>query len=243
MTLIYGHRGALGEAPESTIPGFRHAVDIGLQAVEFDVQITADYHLVVIHDSTVDRTTNGFGPVSSYSLENIQKLDAMDTFPEWPERCYVPTLDEVLDVTGVLATLLVEIKRDTPERLDFVVPATISAIRNRGLADQVNISSFDPYALEVAQRLAPDIPLTMNGAWREPGLYDRAISAGCTQVDFDFQQTGQDHIDWARAHGMSVIGWPCHTETDFAAIQHYEVDSYGSDYPSLILELLSTQGK
>jgi glycerophosphoryl diester phosphodiesterase len=237
--LIYGHRGAQGEAPESTIAGFRHAIDIGLQAVEFDVQLTADQRLVVIHDRTVDRTTNGSGPVSSFTLEKIRKLDARAQFPDWPDRCQVPTLDEVLNVVGVLPSLLVEIKRDTPERLDFVVPALLCHIRERDLADRVSISSFDPYALELVQRFAPDIPRTMNGAWREPGLGDRAVAAGCTQVDFDYQQTGSGHVEWARANGMSIVGWPCNNATDLETLLGFGVDAVGSDHPTLIQELLT----
>ena len=110
--LIYGHRGAQGEAPEGTIPGFRHALALGLDAVEFDVQLTADHQLVVIHDATVDRTTDGHGPVSSFSLEHLQQLDARAQFPDWPEPCRVPTLAETLEVGGGMSHLLVEIKRD-----------------------------------------------------------------------------------------------------------------------------------
>jgi glycerophosphoryl diester phosphodiesterase len=236
---IYGHRGAQGEAPESTIPGFRHAIAIGLDAVEFDVQLTADHRLVVFHDRTVDRTTNGFGPVSSYSLETLRKLDARAQFPDWPEPCHIPTLDEVLDVTGELPHLLVEIKRDAPPRLDYVVPATISLVRQRGLAGQVTLSSFDPYALELAQRFGPDIPRMMNGAWRAPGLRECAIATGCAHVDFDSTQTGAEHIAWARAHGLSIIGWPGNTATDLAVLREYGVDAIGSDHPSLMQRLLA----
>jgi len=235
---IYGHRGAQGEAPESTIQGFLHAIAIGLDAVEFDVQLTADHRLVVIHDVTVDRTTNGHGPVSGYTLEKIRHLNASARFPGWQEPCRVPTLDEVLDVAGELPHLLVEIKRDSPARLDFIVPATISLVRRKGLACRVNISSFDPYALELAQRFGPDIPRTMNGAWREPGLYARALATGCSQVDFDYKQTGAAHVAWAREHGLAIIGWPANTAADLAALTSHGVDAIGSDYPSRIQALL-----
>lgn len=242
--LIYGHRGAKGEAPENTLPGFRHAIAMGLAAVEFDVQLTADLELVVIHDATLDRTTNGRGPVASRTLADIQALDARAQFSDWPERCWVPTLSEVLDVVGALPalppslaplrSLLVEIKRDTPERLKIVVAGAIALINKYGLEHAVHISSFDPLALDIAKRIAPDIPRTMNGAWRAEGLRDRAIAAGCSQVDFDYTKTGQEHVNWARANGMSIVGWPCNTMDDLEALSAFGLDAVGSDYPGLI---------
>ena len=237
--MVYGHRGAAFEAPESTIPGFRHAVAIGLQAVEFDVQMTADGHLVVIHDATVDRTTNGAGPVAVHTLADIQALDARAQFPDWPEPCHVPTLGEVFDVVGGIRALLVEIKRDTDERLDLVVPAVCRMIRERGLAGRVTISSFAPYALDVVRDAAPEIPRVINGAWREPGTRERAVAAGCSGTDFDYHHVGQEHVDWARAHGMWVIGWPCNTAGDLAIQLGFGVDAIGSDCPGAILRDLS----
>ena len=97
MQLI-GHRGARFEAPENTLAGFRHAIELGLSAVEFDVRVTRDNELVVIHDATVDRTTDGTGEVSSFSLAELRELDARAEFSDWPEVCQIPTLSEVLDV-------------------------------------------------------------------------------------------------------------------------------------------------
>jgi glycerophosphoryl diester phosphodiesterase len=237
---IYGHRGAQGEAPESTIPGFRHAIALGLDAVEFDVQLTADNHLVVIHDATLDRTTNGTGPVANLTLAELQALDARAQFPDWPEPCTIPTLADVFDVVGQLPALLVEIKRDTPDRLDVVVPAVIDLVRQRNLTGQVTLSSFDPYALELAAQIAPEIPRIINGAWREPGTRERAIAAGVTGTDFDYKQVGREHLDWARSNNLWIIAWPCHTEEAFHALQAFDIDDVGSDCPSRILPLVNS---
>ena len=74
---VIGHRGSMLEAPENTLAGFRHAAENGADAVEFDVDFTKDGHAVVIHDATVDRTTNGSGRVSDFTLEDIRKLNAL----------------------------------------------------------------------------------------------------------------------------------------------------------------------
>ena len=206
--LIIGHRGARHEAPENTLPGFRYVADLGLTAVEFDVQLTGDGHPIVIHDTTVDRTTDGSGPVSSFTLADLQRLDARDTFPDWPEPCHIPTLAKVFDVVGEMAYLLVEIKAGRPERLERLIPLVIAEVRKRDLVRQVTISSFDSMALDIALETAREIPRLFSGAWREPGLHARAVAAGCTDVDFDALETGQDHVDWARAEGMGIVGWP-----------------------------------
>jgi len=240
--LIIGHRGARREAPENTIPGFRYAVDIGLKAVEFDVQLTGDGHPVVIHDTTVDRTTDGSGPVSSFTLAEIQGLSARDTFPDWPELCHIPTLTEVLDVVQDMTYLLIEIKRDRPERLERIVPAVIAEVRKRELSRNVTISSFDPIALDLALETAREIPRMLNGAWREPGLRARAIAAGCTDVDFDALETGQDHVDWARSEGMGIVGWPCNAGEDLDRLIAYSVDGVGTDRPALVQQLCWQRG-
>lgn len=145
----------------------------------------------------------------------------------------------MLDVVGHLPALLLEIKRDTPDRLDIVVPAVIDLIHQRDLLSQVTISSFDPYALELVARIAPEIPRTINGAWREPGTRERAVAAGVTGTDFDYKQVGQEHIDSARSHNLWIIAWPCHTEEDFRALQAFDIDDVGSDYPSRVIPLLN----
>lgn len=235
---LFGHRGAMHEAPDSTLPGFRHAVALGLEAVEFDVQGTADGELVVIHDATLNRTTNGTGRVADFTLAELRALDARAQFHDWPEPCTIPTLGEVLAVVGDMTELLVEIKRDTANRLELVVPATIALLRERNLVERVRLSSFDPVALDIARREAPDLRLVINGAWRKPGLYERMIELGVTGTDFDHNQVGQPHIDWARGHGLWVIGWPGNTEADLRIHQAYGVDAIGSDAPSAILPLL-----
>lgn len=237
---LFGHRGAQDEAPESTLSGFQHAVDIGLRAVEFDVQRTADRHLVVIHDATLDRTTDAQGPIAAHTLAELRQFDARAQFTDWPEPCGIPTLDEVLTVVGGLDLLLVEIKRDEPDQLDWVVPATIEAIHARGLASKAVISSFAPYALEVAARTDPAIRRVINGAWRAPGISEQAIAAGVWGTDFDVLQVGQEHIDWARRHGLWIIGWPCNSAADLARHQAFGVDAVGSDVPTIIMAQLAT---
>jgi len=150
---IVGHRGARNEAPENTIPGFAYAVQLGLQAVELDVRLARDGQLVVIHDATVDRMTDRSGDVGTFTAEELAGMGARAEHPEWPDPCGIPTLTEVLDVVDHLPRLLIEIKVNGVDGLEPVVTGVLEQIRMRGLEDRATITSFEPAALEIVQRL------------------------------------------------------------------------------------------
>jgi len=127
--MIMGHRGAAALEPENTLRSIERAIHVGVDAVEIDVHLTRDKRLVVIHDDTVDRTTNGSGTVSSFSLEEIRRLDAGKG-----ER--IPTLQEVIDLVRGKVRLVVELKEKGTEG-----PVSVS-IRENGLLDDVYVISF-----------------------------------------------------------------------------------------------------
>jgi len=114
---VIGHRGAAAYAPENTLPSFEHAVEVGADAVEFDLHCTADGQLVVIHDPTLERTTDGAGPVEDRTLEELRRVDAGfgftpdggTTHPFRGRGIRVPTLEEVLETIGDLP-VVAEIK-------------------------------------------------------------------------------------------------------------------------------------
>jgi glycerophosphoryl diester phosphodiesterase len=235
--LMIGHRGARFEAPENTVPGFHYAIDLGVSAVEFDIRMTKDGQLVVIHDATVDRTTNGEGDVSSFTLAELQALDARATFPEWPEPCVVPTFGEVLDVVQVLPELLIELKGDTPARLDRIVPATIDEIVRRDIIDRVTLTSFDPYALEVARRTAPAIRRGYIGKWDTREFLDTAVRLDCAQIDANHTSADRGLVMKAKSLGMRVVAWPTNSQEDLDSVLTLEPDLFCTDAPTLLTEL------
>ncbi|HWV24894.1 MAG TPA: glycerophosphodiester phosphodiesterase family protein [Thermomicrobiales bacterium] len=103
MAGVYAHRGASIEFPENTLAAFRRAVELGVEGMELDVHLSADGHLIVMHDETVDRTTNGSGALAEMTLEQIKKLDAGNGET-------VPTLGEVLDLVGDSLHVDIEVK-------------------------------------------------------------------------------------------------------------------------------------
>jgi len=125
--LIIGHRGASAHAPENTIAAFQLALKFGADAVELDAKLSADGAIVVIHDQTVDRTTNGQGKISEFSLTEIKKLDAGSKFDLQFEGEAIPTLEEVFEVVGGKLLINVELTNyampndDLPERVAELV--------------------------------------------------------------------------------------------------------------------------
>ncbi len=138
--LIVGHRGARAFCPENTILSFRKAIELGVDGIEMDINMTSDGHLVVIHDTTVDRTTNSTGEVSGYTLRELKKLDAGSHFsPEYAgER--IPTFEEFLDLVKDKNLLLnVEIK----DYRTSVIDKTIKLLEDYKLSDTYVITCFN----------------------------------------------------------------------------------------------------
>jgi len=154
-TRVIAHRGFSGAAPENTIAAVRAAIEIQADMAEIDVTLTADGHIVVIHDETLDRTTNGSGKVSDFSRAELQLLDAGAWFAPTFAGERIPSLDAVLDEIEGRILLNVEIKSEAVDR--GIVPMVASAIQNQRMVDQVVVSSFSPTALEQMHSEAPEI--------------------------------------------------------------------------------------
>ncbi|MBA2277072.1 MAG: glycerophosphodiester phosphodiesterase [Chloroflexia bacterium] len=231
---LTGHRGARGEAPENTLSGFAYAKRLGLTAVEFDVHLSRDGELVVIHDATVDRTTNGSGPVADFTAAELAALDARASVPDWPEPCGVPTLAQVLDIVGGLETLLVEIKRDEPARLERVVPAVLRLLGERGLTDRVIVTSFEPVALELVQHHAPGQTRGYIGAWDGPDFLETALRLGCRSAHVSSRGGSAEMVAACHTAGLGVFGWPCNDEETLHRLLAWGVDGFTTDQPTAL---------
>ncbi len=143
--MIIGHRGAAGYEPENTLRSFRKAIDIGVDWIEFDLHRSADGHLVVIHDPTVDRTTNGHGKVSEMTLDELKKLDA-------GKGQQIPTFQEVIDLARGHIRIIPEIKQ---EGIELEV---MDVIDRNDIINQCMVSSFFTYAIRRCKEFHPSAP-------------------------------------------------------------------------------------
>lgn len=235
--ILFGHRGAKGEAPENTLAGFAHAYRLGVRAFETDVRLTADHEVILMHDASVDRTTNGSGLVSELTRAQTAVLDARSGFADWPEPCRIPTLEEFLAfcVASEIEHLEIEIKRDAPERLEILSETLISQIERFDLAGRVTLSSFDPDALRIARRLAPSLPRSYIGAYDDPRFLATALELGCAQADIPLTTGSVEMVRAAHSHGLRVTGWPGNTREELETLAAWEVDGITTDYPSRAL--------
>ena len=240
--LLFGHRGARGEAPENTLAGFQHAYAAGVRAFELDVRLTADDRLAVIHDATVDRTTNATGPVASFTAAELARLDARADFPEWPVPAGVPLLDDVLDAYAATVRFAIEIKTDTPERLGRIAPLVAAAIERYRLGERVAVTSFDPIALDLMRGAAPRVPRVYIGAYDTPAFLETALALECRQADMPLNRSSAEMVRAAQARGLRVVGWLGNTREQLAALLAWGVDGITSDQPTAAVRFLQEQG-
>ncbi len=152
---VLGHRGASHAAPQNTLAAFRKAVDAGADGIELDVHLSRDGVPVVIHNDSVDATTDGHGLVREMTLVQLKALDAGAHFDAAFAGERIPTLEEVLAEVGPRLLTNIELKAGQTSAL---VSAVVELVRRMGMATRVWFSSFKPYALYRARALAPEIP-------------------------------------------------------------------------------------
>jgi glycerophosphoryl diester phosphodiesterase len=157
-TLNFGHRGASRAAPANTLAAFARAADLGADGVELDVHLSRDGHLVVIHDFSLDGTTDGHGLVRDRTLAELKQLDA----GSWFDPCFagerIPTLQEVVDAVGRRLLLNIELKSRGGEETDLVA-AVLDLIERNHLLGRVVISSFNRRAVQQVREVDPRIPV------------------------------------------------------------------------------------
>ncbi len=172
---VIGHRGASAHAPENTLPAFELAVEMGADAIEFDVMLTRDEQVVVIHDPQLDRTTTGTGRVPALTAAEVRRWTAAGSFQDAYPEASVPLLEEVLDLYGSRIPLNIELKNlhAPADRLPARVAELVAASSD---SDRILFSSFNPLALLHIRRLCPDRPVALlaspglAGAWARSGL-------------------------------------------------------------------------
>lgn len=238
---LFGHRGAAGEAPENTLGGFAYAWEIGVRAFELDIHLSKDEQLVVIHDPTLERTTDGIGLVSDYTASELSSLNAACRFPGWPNREGVPSLQSLLAryYAGIRRWQL-EIKTDASERLEVVCTILARQIANFDLGVRVTVTSFDPAALDIMQRTDAHQRL---GLIRKPVQMediDLARTLGCSELCVPVESGSAPLVSGAHEAGLEVTGWLGNNSTQMERLLAWGVDAITTDLPSFASQYLSS---
>jgi len=238
--LNWGHRGALEAAPENTLSSFRTAVEIGASGVELDVMLSADGELVVIHDYSLDRTTDGTGPVKDYPLAELKELDAGHWFSGDFSGERIPTLQEVIEALDPSVFLNIEIKSESMAS-DGLEKAVVQAIAENDLYDRVIVSSFNPVSLirvksadkniDVGLIYAPDLEIYLRKGWFIPLLRPEALHPRHDMVD-------EDYMTRARKKGFKVVVWTVNEVEEMERLVNLGVDGIITNRPGVLRQLL-----
>jgi glycerophosphoryl diester phosphodiesterase len=235
--IVLAHRGDMAHAPENTLPSFQMAVQKGADGVELDAKLTADGHVIVIHDPTLDRTTDGSGRVASSTLESIRKLDAGSWFGDVFRGAQVPLLEEVFETVGRKKLINIELTNySTPG--DGLVQKVCELIRRHQVQDQILFSSFFAANLRKASRTLPEIPRALlampglRGAWaRSFGFMFGNYQALHPHIsDADRQQVQRIHRLNRRVHV-----WTANSREEVTQLREWNADGIFTDDPQLAL--------
>lgn len=235
-TLIWAHRGASGYRPENTLSAFALAADMGADGVELDVHFTKDRQVVVLHDERIDRTSNGQGEVTSYTLDELKKFDFGYKFYGDFSDVRISTLDEVYDLlapTGL--TVNVELKS-----ADAEISAACDAIaRKYGMENKVIYSSFDHLQLLRMKQVSPDAFVAPLYGFNlvNPWNYALDMSAGAVHPRNILLDRLDRYVEKCHELGLRVHPWTANSEEDIKQLLLKEVDAIITNYPDIALKL------
>ncbi len=217
----YGHRGACGHAPENTLLSMRKAIALGVDGFEFDIQLSKDGEPVVIHDATLDRTTNSKGLVADYSYAELQKFTAGNG-----EK--IPHLNDIFALADKRCELLIELKADAVAAVEKCISAWI---KQGWDYKKIWVISFDHAQIVAIKKLNPNIqtgaliegiPVSLAHIATEAGAQALCPYVGCMH---------QALVDDAHRRGLKVMTWTANKPTDIERAKALGVDGIISDFP------------
>ena len=253
--MVIAHRGGRSLGPENTLYTYRRAVDMGVDVIEIDVRLTKDNQLAVIHDKSVNRTTNGSGTVESYTLADLQKLDAAyhwtadeaNTFPLRGNGIKIPSLSEVFQEFPQMR-INIEIKDPKPAAINSIC----QTIQDHGMSPKVMIASFNAGALKKFRSLCPAVATsagaseailfyTLQKIYLESAYSPAARALQVPPAYGDLQVVTRRFIEAAHDRNLKVHVWTVNSVDAMKKLLQIGVDGIMTDYPQRLLEI--TKGR
>ena len=229
--LVIAHRGASGTCPENTLAAFRRAAALGAHMVELDVQLTRDGEVVVMHDWTLERTTDGSGAVAERSRAEIDRLDAGAWFGPAFRGERVPGLADVL--VAIALPINVELK---PVGDDGLEARALAVVEAAGASERVVFSSFSPLALERLRARSGTARIAI--LWEQPSFVDaiqlaKRVAATALHVRKDV--VSREEVARALAVGLPIRAWTVNAPAESARLTGLGVDGLFTDFPERFL--------
>ncbi len=224
--LRMGHRGACGYAPENTLASMRKAIELGVYGFEFDIQLSKDGIPVVIHDETLERTTNGNGLVSDFTLKELQEFDAGNG-----EK--IPSLQDVINMVDKRTRLFVELKAEASTKP--VADIINNAAKNLGWGyEQFFICSFNHQQIAQSRKFIPEVRTCALLVGIPVTLAQIAVEAGAWSLNPAVHHTNKALVDDAHKRGLKVMVWTADKPEEIAKARALKVDGIISNFPDRI---------
>jgi len=237
--LVIAHRGSSKEAPENTIAAFRLALEQGCDGIELDIHLSADRRVIVCHDATIDRTTNGTGAILDMTAAQLQQYDAGSWFGESFAGERLPLLDEVLDLVSASIGINIEIKcYQHPD----VIGTVLELLQSRNRLDSVFFSSFSHDCMVNLKQAAPSARVGL--------LYDKDAAADCLSYFNRQQVDGYSlhphqacvdgaYIEAAKRQGLQIYPWTVDDPERLQELIRSGASGIITNRPQLMRELLA----
>lgn len=235
------HRGASGHAPENTMAAFQKGFQMKADYIEIDVQVTKDGELVVIHDTTVDRTTNGTGKVADLTLAEMRQLDAGSWYGEAYAGEKVPTFEEVLDEFSGKTGILIELKAPElyPEMEEKIAEALIERNLNKPNHDKIILQSFNHESIKESKELLPNLShgVLLGSSWTD--VTEEQLTQFASYADY-FNPTmyivTPKLVDDVHQAGMDMYPYTSRSQAQALYLYELEVDGIITDYPEHVYD-------
>ena len=236
MTLVYAHRGASGNAPENTIDAFLLAIAQGSDGIEIDVHLSKDQVPVVMHDETLDRTSNGKGFIKDFTFEELRKLDC-NNHMLMPKRCKIPSLQEVVSLCKKNNILLnIELKTDTIEypNIERIVYEVVKKYQYK---NGVIYSSFNPNSLTTIKSIDANAFCGFLYYPKNDDMIDVVKVMNFDGVHPNYKDIDQEYVKRCKQENLVVNCWTVNSSEAIEACLKLDVDGIITNYPSKALEI------
>lgn len=237
---VAGHRGDKEGAPENTIPALQAAIDSDAEFVETDLQLSSDGVPVLMHDWTVDRTTDGSGPVWSHTWDELSRLDAGG----WYDKAFIgtpiPSLADFIDIFKPSSKrAMLELKGSWTADQARIVTSQLYAA---GVQDRVVLASFDLMTLKALAQVASGMPrvIITHSVVGDPAILAGACGAVAIVTSRDFLESDPGAVDRIHAAGLGVLIYTVNNEDDWSSAVSLGVDGMITDKPSALDAWLAT---
>ena len=229
-----GHRGAAGHAPENTLASIRKAANLGARWVEFDVMLSHDGIPILMHDNTLNRTTNGKGPISAQSLNDLRTLDAGSWFDESFADEPIPTLAETLLLAEALGLgCNVEIK-PAPETSEETAKAVIEVVNSSQIPFSIIMSSFSETVIGTLHKYLFDTPRGLLVNKVPEDWHSKLQKWDCFSLHCNHKYLSQDQAKSIKSADYHLLCYTVNDPERAALLFNWGVDAIFSDYPDRV---------